>query len=295
MAKKFNARYMVSLGNGTKAFKDIDFDFPEDIGRASLYSEEKLNRRVSNIIANLTGYSSSAIELRELKELDSNMTSHKLSNNPSKQTTDQSRINSSDGDAPKGGFDKNQEKSYSQSLNTSAEWQKERQRKKDIEDAKFMKQYYDEIDERELARKKRSDDLFKLHAQWDAEDREKRKKPFNLDEYKKNLINEINKKREEIKKKSEEEKAQKEQSNRNIEKLSNGDADKTSFEVILKTAGQNKMDVVKLVKELTGLGLKEAKDLVDGAPKTLKQRVSKEEAEALKFQLTRAGAEVDVK
>jgi large subunit ribosomal protein L7/L12 len=71
--------------------------------------------------------------------------------------------------------------------------------------------------------------------------------------------------------------------------------EKTSFDVILKAAGQSKLAVVKLVKELTGLGLKEAKDLVDGAPKPLKEGVSKEEAEALKSQLTEAGAEVEVK
>lgn len=71
--------------------------------------------------------------------------------------------------------------------------------------------------------------------------------------------------------------------------------EKTSFDVILKAAGGNKLAVVKLVKELTGLGLKEAKDLVDGAPKPLKEGVSKDEAEALKTQLTEAGAEVEVK
>jgi large subunit ribosomal protein L7/L12 len=71
--------------------------------------------------------------------------------------------------------------------------------------------------------------------------------------------------------------------------------EKTSFDVILKSAGAAKLAVVKLVKELTGLGLKEAKDLVDGAPKPLKEGVSKEEAEALKSQLTEAGAEVEVK
>ena len=70
---------------------------------------------------------------------------------------------------------------------------------------------------------------------------------------------------------------------------------KTSFDVILKSGGQNKLAVVKLVKELTGLGLKEAKDLVDGAPKPLKEGVSKEDAEGLKQQLTEAGAEVEVK
>jgi len=72
-------------------------------------------------------------------------------------------------------------------------------------------------------------------------------------------------------------------------------AEKTEFDVILKAAGAQKLAVVKLVKELTGLGLKEAKDLVDAAPKPLKEGVSKEEAEALKSQLTEAGAEVEVK
>ncbi|HRH38678.1 MAG TPA: 50S ribosomal protein L7/L12 [Flavobacteriales bacterium] len=72
-------------------------------------------------------------------------------------------------------------------------------------------------------------------------------------------------------------------------------AAKTSFDVILKSGGANKIAVVKLVKELTGLGLKEAKDLVDGAPKPLKEGVSKEDAESLKQQLTEAGAEVEVK
>lgn len=70
---------------------------------------------------------------------------------------------------------------------------------------------------------------------------------------------------------------------------------KTSFDVILLAGGQSKLAVVKLVKELTGLGLKEAKDLVDGAPKPLKEGVSKEDAESLKQQLTEAGAEVEVK
>ncbi len=69
----------------------------------------------------------------------------------------------------------------------------------------------------------------------------------------------------------------------------------TSFDVILKAGGPNKLAVVKLVKELTGLGLKEAKDLVDGAPKPVKEGVSKEDAESLKQQLTEAGAEVEVK
>jgi large subunit ribosomal protein L7/L12 len=71
--------------------------------------------------------------------------------------------------------------------------------------------------------------------------------------------------------------------------------EKTSFDVILKSAGANKLAVVKLVKELTGLGLKEAKDMVDGAPSTVKEGVAKDEAEALKKQLTEAGAEVELK
>jgi large subunit ribosomal protein L7/L12 len=70
--------------------------------------------------------------------------------------------------------------------------------------------------------------------------------------------------------------------------------EKTEFDVILKASGANKLAVVKLVKELTGLGLKEAKDLVDGAPQPLKQGVPKDEAEALKKSLTEAGAEVEV-
>lgn len=72
-------------------------------------------------------------------------------------------------------------------------------------------------------------------------------------------------------------------------------AEKTQFDVILKSAGGAKLQVVKLVKELTGLGLKEAKDLVDGAPKAVKEGVSKEEAESLKAQLEEAGAEVELK
>ena len=71
--------------------------------------------------------------------------------------------------------------------------------------------------------------------------------------------------------------------------------EKTEFDVILKSAGGSKLAVVKLVKELTGLGLKEAKELVDGAPKALKEGISKEEAEAMNSQLTEAGAEVEVK
>jgi large subunit ribosomal protein L7/L12 len=72
-------------------------------------------------------------------------------------------------------------------------------------------------------------------------------------------------------------------------------AEQTSFDVILKEAGGQKLAVVKLVKDLTGLGLKEAKDLVDGAPKPVKEGVSKEEAQSLKSQLEEAGAVVEVK
>ncbi len=71
--------------------------------------------------------------------------------------------------------------------------------------------------------------------------------------------------------------------------------EKTSFDVILKSAGASKLAVVKLVKELTSLGLKEAKELVDAAPKPVKEGVSKDEANALKSQLEEAGAEVEVK
>jgi large subunit ribosomal protein L7/L12 len=70
--------------------------------------------------------------------------------------------------------------------------------------------------------------------------------------------------------------------------------EKTAFDVILKSAGASKLNVVKIVKELTGLGLKEAKDLVDGAPKPVKEGVSKAEAEELKAKLTEAGAEVEI-
>ncbi len=72
-------------------------------------------------------------------------------------------------------------------------------------------------------------------------------------------------------------------------------AEKSEFDVILKSAGGSKLAVVKLVKELTGLGLKEAKDLVDGAPAPLKEGVSKDEAEGLKSSLEEAGAEVEIK
>ena len=71
--------------------------------------------------------------------------------------------------------------------------------------------------------------------------------------------------------------------------------EQTAFDVILKAAGQSKLAVVKLVKELTSLGLKEAKELVDSAPKAIKEGVAKDEAEALKSQLEEAGAEVEIK
>jgi large subunit ribosomal protein L7/L12 len=71
--------------------------------------------------------------------------------------------------------------------------------------------------------------------------------------------------------------------------------EKTAFDVILKNGGPNKLNVVKVVKELTGLGLKEAKDLVDGAPKPVKEGISKADADALVAKLKEAGAEVEVK
>lgn len=71
--------------------------------------------------------------------------------------------------------------------------------------------------------------------------------------------------------------------------------EKTSFDVVLKSAGANKLAVVKAVKELTGLGLKEAKDIVDSAPADLKKGVAKDEADSLKKQLEEAGAEVELK
>ncbi|MET3880810.1 MULTISPECIES: 50S ribosomal protein L7/L12 [Chitinophaga] len=70
--------------------------------------------------------------------------------------------------------------------------------------------------------------------------------------------------------------------------------EKTAFNVILKAAGASKLNVVKIVKDLTGLGLKEAKELVDGAPKSIKEGVTKAEAEDLKAKLTEAGAEVEI-
>ena len=74
-----------------------------------------------------------------------------------------------------------------------------------------------------------------------------------------------------------------------------GAAEQSEFTVVLKDAGASKLAVVKLVKELTGLGLKEAKDVVDAAPKAIKEGVSKEEAQSLKAQLEEAGAEVELK
>ncbi len=71
--------------------------------------------------------------------------------------------------------------------------------------------------------------------------------------------------------------------------------EKTEFDVVLKSAGASKLNVIKVVREITGLGLKDAKDLVEAAPKELKTGVSKDEAEALKTQLEAAGAEVEIK
>lgn len=71
--------------------------------------------------------------------------------------------------------------------------------------------------------------------------------------------------------------------------------EKTEFDVVLANAGSQKIKVIKVVRELTGLGLKEAKEIVDGAPKTLKEAVSKEEAEDIKAKLAEVGAEVEVK
>ncbi len=71
--------------------------------------------------------------------------------------------------------------------------------------------------------------------------------------------------------------------------------EKTEFDVVLKAAGSNKIAVIKEIRAITGLGLKDAKDLVDGAPKTVKEGASKEDAEKIKEQLTKAGAEVEIK
>ena len=72
-------------------------------------------------------------------------------------------------------------------------------------------------------------------------------------------------------------------------------AEKTEFDVVLTNAGASKIKVIKVVRELTGLGLKEAKEIVDGAPKTIKEAASKEEAEDIKAKLAEVGAEVEVK
>lgn len=74
-----------------------------------------------------------------------------------------------------------------------------------------------------------------------------------------------------------------------------GGEEKTEFTVVLKSAGASKLQVVKAVKELTGLGLKEAKELVDGAPSNIKEDIAKDEAEAIQTKLTEAGAEVELK
>tara|TARA_B100000678_G_C18110161_1_gene462409 strand:+ start:372 stop:755 length:384 start_codon:yes stop_codon:yes gene_type:complete len=71
--------------------------------------------------------------------------------------------------------------------------------------------------------------------------------------------------------------------------------EKTNFDIVLKSAGASKLAIVKLVKELTGLGLKDAKDMIDGAPKAIKEGVAKDEAEAAKKRLEEAGAEVELK
>ena len=71
--------------------------------------------------------------------------------------------------------------------------------------------------------------------------------------------------------------------------------EKTEFDVILKAVGPNKINVIKVVREVTGLGLKEAKELVDNAPKAVKEAASKDDAEAIKTKLTEAGAEVELK
>ena len=76
--------------------------------------------------------------------------------------------------------------------------------------------------------------------------------------------------------------------------VAGGAAEKTQFDVVLKEAGANKIAVIKVVRDATGLGLKEAKDLVDGAPKTVKEKASKEEAEELKAKFTEAGAVVEL-
>lgn len=74
-----------------------------------------------------------------------------------------------------------------------------------------------------------------------------------------------------------------------------GEAEKTEFDVILASAGDKKIQVIKVVREITGLGLKEAKDLVDGAPKPIKEGVSKDEAESIKTKIEEAGGSVELK
>ncbi|HBZ36076.1 MAG TPA: 50S ribosomal protein L7/L12 [Rikenellaceae bacterium] len=74
-----------------------------------------------------------------------------------------------------------------------------------------------------------------------------------------------------------------------------GEAEQTQFDVILTSAGQTKLQLIKVVKEITGLGLKEAKDLVDAAPKAIKEKISKAEAEQVKAQIEEAGGEVEIK
>jgi large subunit ribosomal protein L7/L12 len=71
--------------------------------------------------------------------------------------------------------------------------------------------------------------------------------------------------------------------------------EKTEFDVVLKSFGAKKLDVIKVIREITGLGLKEAKDLVESAPKTIKEGISKEDAEALKAKIAATGAEVEIK
>ena len=71
--------------------------------------------------------------------------------------------------------------------------------------------------------------------------------------------------------------------------------EKTEFDVVLKSFGAKKLDVIKVIREITGLGLKEAKDLVESAPKTIKEGIAKEEAEALKAKIAASGAEVEIK
>jgi large subunit ribosomal protein L7/L12 len=82
---------------------------------------------------------------------------------------------------------------------------------------------------------------------------------------------------------------------KDVQELAKVLKEQTQFDVILKSAGQAKLQIVKIVKEITGLGLKEAKDLVDAAPKAIKEKVSKAEAEQVKAQLEEAGGEVEIK